>query len=317
LLEALDTNLENGITSASLEGRTKVFDTHEKEPPKRTPFYELLYGALDDIMLKILMICAVVSMVVDYLMHKEGGNPWYVEGLAIWFAVAVVSLVTAISDYQKEGEFLKKQLIEENSKVVQCMRDGKELTLHRNFLKVGDIIMVKNGMNVPVDGLILKGNGVLCDESAMTGESDHFPKEEMAKCLKAQADFEAENPKESDRGAHSVPSPVLLSGTQIQTGEGWFLCIVVGDMTCEGQILAGLKSTNETTPLQDKLEVIAADIGKVGMLAALMIFHALLLRQFIEAFIWRRFDLQGGPRMWYEFRVDENLSGMFGGMMPK
>lgn len=95
-----------------------MFDTHHKDPPTRTPFYELLLGALDDIMLKILMICAIVSMTVDYIMHKEGGNPWYVEGLAIWFAVAVVSLVTAISDYQKEGEFLKKQLIEENSKVV-------------------------------------------------------------------------------------------------------------------------------------------------------------------------------------------------------
>jgi len=75
-----------------------------------------------------------------------------------------------------------------------------------------------------------------------------------------------------------VPSPILLSGTQIQTGEGWFLCVVVGDMTCEGQILAAIKDTNETTPLQDKLEVIATDIGAVGMLAALMIFHALLLR---------------------------------------
>ena len=117
-MEAVDTSLEGGITSSSLEMRSKVFDTHEKDPPQRTPFYELLYGALDDIMLKILMACAIVSMVVDYAMHKEGGNPWYVEGLAIWFAVAVVSLVTAISDYQKEGEFLKKQLIEENSKVV-------------------------------------------------------------------------------------------------------------------------------------------------------------------------------------------------------
>jgi len=59
-------------------------------------------------MLKILMVCAIVSMVVDGYMHKEGGAPWYVEGVAIWMAIAVVSLVTAISDYQKEGEFLKK-----------------------------------------------------------------------------------------------------------------------------------------------------------------------------------------------------------------
>lgn len=163
-------------------------------------------------------------------------------------------------------------------------------------------------MNIPVDGMVLKGNGIMCDESAMTGESDHLPKEEMSKCLQRQADHEAES---CEKGPHAVPSPVLLSGTQVQTGEGWFLCVVVGDMTVEGQILAGIKSTSETTPLQDKLEVIATDIGKVGMLAAIMIFHALLFRQFIEAIVYRRFDLVGGPRMWYEFRIDDNLSGMF------
>jgi hypothetical protein len=87
----------------------------------RTPFYMLLLGALDDIMLKILMACAIVGMVMEYAAHNNddpNAAPWYIDGLAIWLAVAVVSLVTAVSDYQKEGEFLKKQLIEENSKVV-------------------------------------------------------------------------------------------------------------------------------------------------------------------------------------------------------
>lgn len=108
LVASLDTSLDAGIKATSLNARDDAFDTNMKDPPKRTPFYELLYGALDDIMLKILMVCAIVSMVVDGYMHKEGGAPWYVEGVAIWAAVAVVSLVTAISDYQKEGEFLKK-----------------------------------------------------------------------------------------------------------------------------------------------------------------------------------------------------------------
>lgn len=231
LLEALDTSEDGGISANSLADRDKAFDTNEKEPPTRTPFYELLLGALDDVMLKILMACAIVSMVVDYNMHKPGGVEWYVEGLAIWAAVAVVSLVTAISDYQKEGEFLKKQLIEENSKVVTLIRDKEHKTLHRNFIKVGDIIKIKNGMNIPVDGVCINGAGVMCDESAMTGESDHLPKETMAKCLQRQGEHEEVS---KDRGPHDVPSPMLLSGTQIQTGEGWFVCVVVGDMTCEG-----------------------------------------------------------------------------------
>lgn len=151
-------------------------------------------------------------MAVDGYMHKEGGAPWYVEGVAIWAAVAVVSLVTAISDYQKEGEFLKKQIIEEQSKTVYILRDGEQLKRHKDHIMVGDIVKIVNGMNVPVDGIVMRGIGVKCDESAMTGESDHLDKESMQKCLDRKATHESES---CEKTPHSVPSPVLLSGTQI------------------------------------------------------------------------------------------------------
>lgn len=73
------------------------------------------------------------------------------------------------------------------------------------------------------------------------------------------------------------------------------MCIVVGDMTCEGQILSSLdERPNETTPLQDKLEVIATDIGKLGMYCAILIVHCLILRCLIEGMMRRDFDLFGG-----------------------
>jgi len=121
----------------------------------------MLLAVLDDIMLKILMVCAVVSMTVDYITHKAGGAPWYVEGVAIWSAVAVVSVVTAVSDYQKEGEFLKKQQIEENAKTVTLLREGQELLKqHKNGIKVGDMVKIETGMNIPVDGVVVSGLGI-------------------------------------------------------------------------------------------------------------------------------------------------------------
>ena len=51
---------------------------------------------------------------------------------------------------------------------------------------------------------------------------------------------------------------------------------------------------DEDTPLQQKLDVIAVDIGKLGMYAALLIIHVLLLRSFIEGINRREFDLFGG-----------------------
>jgi hypothetical protein len=42
-----------------------------------------------------------------------------------------------------------------------------------------------------------------------------------------------------------------------------------------------------------------------------------LLRQFIEALAYRRFDLSGGPRKFYQFRIDDNVTGWFGRQIPE
>ncbi len=38
---------------------------------------------------------------------------------------------------------------------------------------------VRAGMNVPVDGVIIRGSGVQANESAMTGEPDELKKESV------------------------------------------------------------------------------------------------------------------------------------------
>jgi len=53
------------------------------------------------------------------------------------------------------------------------------------------------------------------------------------------------------------------------------------------------------------------------MLAALLIFHALLFRQFIEAMLTRRWTLQGGKGddviKYFYYDKEMNPDGMFGG----
>jgi len=79
-------------------------------------------------------------------------------------------------------------------------------------------------------------------------------------------------------------------------------------MTCEGQIMASLdERPNEDTPLQQKLDVIAVDIGKLGMYAAILIVHVLLLRGFIEGMIRRDFDLFGGEKSTNIYYKDKGL----------
>jgi magnesium-transporting ATPase (P-type) len=123
LLDALDVNPTTGITARDLKIRDVVFGSNFKPEMVRTPFCNFVMAALEDFMLRILIVCAIISISIDMgtAEPEELGHAW-VEGFAILVAVAVVSLVSAVSDYQKEGQFLKQQKLEENSKVVSWCR---------------------------------------------------------------------------------------------------------------------------------------------------------------------------------------------------
>ena len=119
LCESLDVNPETDIKSMTTDIRTSVFGTHHKDPPQRTPFLTLVLEALDDFMLKLLLVCATVIIPVEvgFADEHERGTAW-IEGFVIYVAVAVVSLVSAGSDYSKEGQFLSNLASEEKDKIV-------------------------------------------------------------------------------------------------------------------------------------------------------------------------------------------------------
>ena len=119
LCEALDVNPETGINTNSAEIRTSVFGTHHKDPPQRTPFLTLVLEALDDFMLKLLLVCATVIIPVVGFAHDETERKTaWIEGFVIYVAVAVVSLVSAGSDYSKEGQFLSNLATEDKARMV-------------------------------------------------------------------------------------------------------------------------------------------------------------------------------------------------------
>jgi len=92
-------------------------------------------------------------------------------------AVLVVSGVGSIVDFRKEVEFVKRRNESDAKKAVNVIRNGaEEKPMSYNDLLVGDLIKIEYGMNIPVDGIVLSGNQISCDESAMTGESEEIRK---------------------------------------------------------------------------------------------------------------------------------------------
>lgn len=164
--------------------------------------------------------------------------------------------------------------------------------------------MVQYGMGIPVDGYLLFSSQLLCDESAMTGESDEIKKEPHKKCMRIKHEKEEDMNKTTVAKIsrkHDIPSPLLMSGTSISQGEGKMLCIMVGDDSCLGEIIKKLKVRPEVTPLQHKLEKIATDIGLMGTYTAVLVVHVLLIRFFIEGYISRTVDIFGAQGSILEF----------------
>ena len=179
------------------------------------------------------------------------------------------------------------------------LRNGEKKTIHHDHLHVGDIIDVEYGMAIPVDGIVLTASQLTLDEAAMTGESDEMKKAPLPECLQRMTEKEADmspDMKEADKltATHELPSPLILSGTNVAGGEGKIMCLMVGKSSCLGQIRDKLERRPEVTPLQEKLEKIATDIGKFGVYIALLIVHVLLFRYLLEGLSQRNTDLFGG-----------------------
>lgn len=115
-MQRLKVNPDVGLDEREANGgldfaqRDEQFGSNYKAPPEVTPFYKFFIGALDDFMLKILLVCACISIVVDMsLADADHRKTAWIEGVAIFNAVLVVSLVGSYNDWQKDVEFVKLQ----------------------------------------------------------------------------------------------------------------------------------------------------------------------------------------------------------------
>jgi Ca2+ transporting ATPase len=190
LAKKLRTNLTTGLQSdnkADHEARIAKFGKNEipVKPPKS--FLYLMWEAVQDTTLLILIGCALFSLLLALLFHEEvvldeeysgakEPNVEWIEGVAILVAVLVVVLVTAFNDWSKEKQFRGLQTKISSDQKISVIRDGSIIELPVKDILVGDICQIFYGHIVPADGIVIESNDLKIDESSMTGETDHIKK---------------------------------------------------------------------------------------------------------------------------------------------
>lgn len=93
----------------------------------------------------------------------------YFESAAMILALITLGKFLELRAKGKTSQAIEK-LIDLSPKTAVVIRDGKEVTVGVDDVQIGEIVVVKAGQSVPLDGVIVEGNGAI-DESAITGES--------------------------------------------------------------------------------------------------------------------------------------------------
>ena len=266
------TDFKNGLDTsnkADLEWREKEWGNNHLPPEKENSILEHILNCFEDPMLRVLLIASIVSLLIG--VAKDGIKTGWIEGTAIFFAVFLVVSISSYMNYQETEQFLKLSR-ETKLKKVLVIRDGMEKEISIEDILVGDILKLRIGDIINVDGFVFGDAKVGMDESPVTGESDVMWKIN---------NFELKGQKYS--------CPFVFSGSQVVDGYGNMVVAAVGDKTFEGQNkqLTNASGKNEgdddanLTPLKKQLNDLSNMIGNLGWVFAILIGLVLLIKETI------------------------------------
>lgn len=102
-------------------------------------------------------------------------HEFYFESAAMILTLITVGKMLEASSKGKTTDALK-ELMKLAPKTAVLVKDGIETEVSIEQVKKGDIFVVRPGENIPVDGIVIKGNSAV-NESALTGESIPVDKE--------------------------------------------------------------------------------------------------------------------------------------------
>eukprot|EP01137_Pigoraptor_chileana_P024914 Opistho-2@93647 len=269
IARSLKCNLETGIPPPAAENnyakRQEWYGRNVVPPPPSVSLFSLIVDAFQDRILQILLVGAAVTLTFGLIDDPKSG---WTEGIAIFMAIIIVVGVTSGNDYHKDRKF-KKILLLQSDKKVKVIRAGAQDQISSWDVQCGDLVELAMGDEVPADGIFVHGLNLTIDESPLTGETVPVKKRREA--------------------------PFLFSGCQVSDGNGTYIATGVGPLSSGGQIQKMLnEQQSQTTPLQEKLEVFAVQIGYVGLAAGVITFLGLTVRWIIsisdETWKWKKLE---------------------------
>jgi Cu+-exporting ATPase len=190
-------------------------------------------------------VYSVFVTVLPQLVTKVGIEPMpYFDTAAIIIGLILLGRYFEAKAKAGTSEAIKK-LIGLQAKTARVLRDGKEIDLPMSEVIIGDIIRVRPGEKIPVDGIIADGESSI-DESMITGES--MPVD------KAKGD-------------------VVVGATMNKTGSFTFKATKVGGETMLAQIIKLVQEAQGSkAPIQRLADMVSSYFVPVVLMLAILTF---------------------------------------------
>jgi Cu+-exporting ATPase len=114
-------------------------------------------------------IYSTIALLFPQLFPSEAMTDVYYDVTVVVTALVVLGMAMEVKARGRTSEAIEK-LIGLAPKTARVVRDGAEVEIPIEAVVVGDIVVVRPGAKIPVDGLIVDGASAV-DESMITGES--------------------------------------------------------------------------------------------------------------------------------------------------
>jgi Cu+-exporting ATPase len=111
---------------------------------------------------------STVAVVAPGFFPDEMLRDVFYDVTAVVTALVVLGMALELRARARTSEAMKK-LIGLQAKTARVLRDGTEVDIPVNEVEVGDVVVVRPGEKIPVDGQVVSGSSAV-DESMVTGE---------------------------------------------------------------------------------------------------------------------------------------------------
>ncbi|MEE9115583.1 MAG: heavy metal translocating P-type ATPase, partial [Thermoplasmata archaeon] len=125
----------------------------------------------------------IVSVAGTFLDLGPGYEDVFYDTAALLIMFIILGRYLEAIAKGKTSEAIRR-LIGLQAKTARLIRDGEEIDVPAEDVVIGDLVLVKPGEKIPVDGVVVKGHSAV-DESMISGESIPVEKGEGDECIGA------------------------------------------------------------------------------------------------------------------------------------